>query len=469
MKRQQHPEKEDACNNFLQWTHVHGFRQLSLGKNRKYFKICWIIFLSLMFILMGYDISAKTYEYAKGSTSTWSDYGYIWDDTGLNFPALTVCPENSKPANESENICEKFAINVNGNFFENIETSQTMTDVGKCCTIKVEQTEIRIGVQNSLNAVMYPGIEEHGVIASLHDQEDTPILGINSNYFAKGTENTVSVKPTRIESNGIACFEDDILYEVKEDWKLNTSYSMNNCLYSNMLHVIEKDCGCQKLENCTEETAWECASNVLNQPYTHFQHPVYCLEGCSQTIFSSAIGSKVVKDMDMEVGSCQNWITQVQKECLNNDTYSLTNHHLEICSGIPSVSCSTNETSTNNPRLRQFARENLISIKIHYTEYWIETVHSYYIVTFKDLFDCVLLSMVKFFGCSLVTIPELLFFMFECYKHRKGQSKEKDRRKKIIPVPNQNPPPNNNFGIYGPMSNWFTIFELLDTRLKNTA
>ena len=460
MKRHQHPEKEDSCNDFLQWTHVHGFRQLNLGKNRNYFKICWIIFLSLMFILLGYDILAKTYKYTKGPTNTWSDYGYIWDDTELNFPALTVCPDISKSASESENICEKFAFNLNGKFFENIETSQTMTDVGKCCTIKVEQTEIKIGVQNSLNVVMYPGIEDHGVIASLHDQEDRPILGINNHYLAKGTENTISVKPTRIESNGIACFENEILHQVKEDWRLNMSYSMNNCLYSNMLHVIDKDCGCQKLENCTEETTWVCASNVLNQPYIHFQHPVYCLEACSQTIFSSTIGSKVINDM--EVDSCQNWITQVQKECLKND-------HIDICSDISNMSCSTNETLTNHPRMRQFARENLISIKIHYTEYWIETVHSYYVVTFKDLFDYILLSMVKFFGCSLVTIPELLFFMFECYKHRKGQSKEKDRRKKIIPVPNQNPPPNNNFGIYGPMSNWFTIFELLDTRLKNTA
>ena len=47
--------------------------------------------------------------------------------------------------------------------------------------------------------------------------------------------------------------------------------TMNNCLYDNMIYNITNKCNCSKLFNCNDETKWNCASKILEDPYTYLK------------------------------------------------------------------------------------------------------------------------------------------------------------------------------------------------------
>ena len=144
--------------------------------------------------------------------------------------------------------------------------------------------------------------------------------------------------------------------------------------------------------------------------------------------------------------TCQGWLTQIQREC-TEDSSRFENQYSGTCSEALSVSCPTEESLADNAQLRKFAKDNLISLKVHYQQYWIETHYTYYVMTTKDLIGQVSVSLAVFFGISFITLAELIFFMFECCTGAKRVHKGEVKR-----ISNPNPPPPNptlmnNYGI----------------------
>ena len=439
-------EEEDGCTNCLIWTHVHGFRQIGLSGKDICGKVTWSIFLTIMFCFLGLDVYGKITQYMQAMTSTWTAYGYIWDDRKLQYPAMTVCPENPKVPDANANICDAIAIDAEGPFFKNMKTYQTVTDHGMCCTVQVDQHYIKVGMNSSLNVMMYPGLGEGGVYVAFHERKDIPIMGINAQYISKGTDNSAAIKPSRIESGGIACYDDyHFMRGAKSEWWwIERNYTMNNCLYNNMAHLAIKKCGCKGLKECNDQEKWKCVSKILQDPYKHLEEPVYCLEACSRTTFEPMIGSK--SNNMLKPKTCQDWLTQVQREC-TEDSSRFENQYSGTCSEALSVSCPSEESLADNAQLRKFAKDNLISLKVHYQQYWIETHYTYYVMTTKDLIGQVSVSLAVFFGISFITLAELIFFMFECCTGGKRVQKGEVKR---ISNPNPPPPPNptlmNNHG-----------------------
>ena len=123
---------------------------------------------------------------------------------------------------------------------------------------------------------------------------------------------------------------------------------------------------------------------------------------------------------------------------------------------VSSLSLSTKVSSTS-PLLMStlvvifilFAKDNLISLKIHYQQYWIETHYTYYVKSMHDLVGEVSVTLAVYFGISLITLAELIFFMFQCCNG--GRRVHKGEVKRISnpnpPPPPQNPTLMNNYGI----------------------
>ena len=115
-------EEVGPCNFFCLWTNLHGWRNFALTKN-KGFWIVWIFMFLLLIILAGLSLSRDMWIYGMGITDTWTKYDYIWtnskdgekekDWTGfgpLEFPSVTICPENPVIPNNETDMCESLGI-----------------------------------------------------------------------------------------------------------------------------------------------------------------------------------------------------------------------------------------------------------------------------------------------------------------------------------------------------------------------
>ena len=85
-------EDHSHCRQFCLWTHLHGWRQLALTKNKGFWAIWFVIFL-IFFIISFLDILRQMRDYYSGATSIWTDYSLLneMDQEGM-FPAITICP-----------------------------------------------------------------------------------------------------------------------------------------------------------------------------------------------------------------------------------------------------------------------------------------------------------------------------------------------------------------------------------------
>ena len=83
-------ENRSPCSFFCLWTHLHGWRNFALAKNKGYW-VGWIVIFILYILLSAIDIYGQLAKFASGATSVWTDY-VLLSERGT-FPAVTFCPE----------------------------------------------------------------------------------------------------------------------------------------------------------------------------------------------------------------------------------------------------------------------------------------------------------------------------------------------------------------------------------------
>ena len=212
----------------------------------------------------------------------------------------------------------------------------------------------------------------------------------------------------------------------REDWnkkpKLKHGFGMDltmtNCLYDNMMENITKKCDCKTLTECNDETKWKCASDILGDPYTYLKEPIYCLEACNTTIYTPMIKSKKMLKEPKLCGS--KWLNAVKTQCDASISNTEGDNYSDLCSQVSTkvTACGTGTTDgdtitfSDAPILQKYAKENLISLQIYFKQYWFKhsvTVKAY---TGPELWNGIIGVLVAVFGFSLMSIPELLFYLF---------------------------------------------------------
>lgn len=103
------------------------------------------------------------------------------------------------------------------------------------------------------------------------------------------------------------------------------------------------------------------------------------------------------------------------KELCSSNSGSIESGYTGLCNQATGVSCTTEQTETsyeNREVLLKFAKENLINMQFYFKNYWMETHYAYFVKSTKDLFDGILIMLAVIFGFSLMSIPELLYYLF---------------------------------------------------------
>ena len=432
-------EEVGPCNFFCLWTHLHGWRNFALTKN-KGFWIVWIFMFLLLIILAGFSLRTSLWIYSMGITDTWTKYDYIWtggdnnknkegdekdddnkDWTGfgpLEFPSMTICPEKLVIPNNETDICESLGISGIFGGFDN-ETTEVMTsftDLGACCTIKVGETKkVKVGMANGVKVLIFPGLDNDGVYMAFHERREVPLMKITGKFVPKGKDGYLDIKPDRYRMIK-DCFDEKDGANDKPKMKHNfgDGLTMSNCLYNNMMEKIIPMCECDNKDDQCNQTQWECASKILEDPYSYVHvDPVYCLETCNGTKYTPMMETKTLtKNPEL----CEKWLDAIDNVCKDNN--NVITGYSQLCTAITSAlgQCQNNNTqypeNSNGNVLGNFAKKELISMQIYFKNYWMETHFEYYVKDTAKFASDFVLTLVAFFGFSWMMIPELLYFLF---------------------------------------------------------
>ena len=290
----------------------------------------------------------------------------------------------------------------------------SFTDLGTCCTIKVVKTKVKVGMINGVKGLIYPGLDNDGVYVALHEKREVPLMKIIGKFVPKGTDGYLDIKPDRYRMIK-DCYDekdaDDIKPKMKHEF--GDGLTMSNCLYNNMMEKITPMCECDKVDQCSNDTKWECASKIFEDPYSYVDvDPVYCLESCNGTKYTPMMETKTLKK---NPGLCENWLNAVDKVCQDNN--NLITGYSQLCPTISlaQTQCTNNNTqypTNSNGVLGNFAKSELISMQIFFKSYWMETHFEYLVKDTATFASDFVLTLVAFFGFSWMMIPELLYFLF---------------------------------------------------------
>ena len=416
-------EETGPCSFFCLWTHLHGWRHFALTKN-KGFWIIWILIFILCIILFFMNAAGQIGWYLAGLTSQYNRYHYIWEGenimidnlkedgvTALEYPSITICPETAKIPTSDFKMCEEIGLGGYGKGFEDkkITMEEVTTDHGMCCTMNVDQPQIRQGMVNGLNVQVYPGASASGVYVALHEKGDFPLMKTIGKFVAKGQDVPVDIKPEKWDSLGIWCYRRDNESRNKRTYKVGVDLTMSTCLYNNMMHNITNDCKCEELSKCNDETKWKCANGIMEDSFAFFKEPIYCKEACNLTSYTPMMDAK---PMTKDPKICDtNWLKKIKEICGSNSA-SIENGYSGLCSQANAVTCPSDDPYSGRANLQKFAKENLISLKFYFKDYWMKTSYTYFIKSTNDLFNGILLALVAIFGFSMMSIPELLYYLF---------------------------------------------------------
>lgn len=328
---------------------------------------------------------------------------------------MTICKGTSELNNAIINQCNELGVSLvswKGRNDTEFKLNTTMTDQGLCCSIRPSNTSgPRAGLDQGLKLIVNPGLNQEGIWVALHHADDVPLMGVRGTFISKGKEANIKVKLDRMEN--IA--ENFCINEKKESSLKNgfgSRFSLSNCILDNVMEEIKTTCQCQSLKDCNQnQDKWNCARDQFRDPYRNYSSPIQCMEQCKD--FNYKVEGLNSMDLKQELKLCQNWFTiALKKQCLNNQSL-IENGFANLCTQVQSVNClNENPNYDNKDILKSFVQDKMISLNVFIEDYYIATHYVYFTTSLKNLIDGILLNLVVFFGFSIMSFPELLYYAF---------------------------------------------------------
>ena len=110
------------------------------------------------------------------------------------------------------------------------------------------------------------------------------------------------------------------------------------------------------------------------------------------------------------------WLNAVKTQCDASNTDTEGDNYSGLCSQVSTkaTACGSDDATTfiDAPVLQKYAKENIISLQFYFKQYWFKhsvTVRAY---TGPELWNGIIGVLVAVFGFSLMSIPELLYYLF---------------------------------------------------------
>ncbi len=209
---------------------------------------------------------------------------------------------------------------------------------------------------------------------------------------------------TNIENNGIWCDDN------KDNATSTFRKSVSNCIHGNMKLTMKETCQCDSLTNCAKTSQdWDCARQLYRNPYDKYSKPDQCKESCSDVSYE-------IKALDLvktnnEPQLCLSWFNGLQEKCASE---GLSGIWIGLCNEVQTIDCSQADTINydNKEALKLYVQSNLIGLNVFAEEYYMQVIYFFWTTKLTDLINGILLNLVVFFGFSLLSIPEILYYTF---------------------------------------------------------
>ena len=187
-------------------------------------------------------------------------------------------------------------------------------------------------------------------------------------------------------------------------------FSTPNCIYDNVMESIKTKCKCDSLEKCNSADNWKCVSSEFSDPYDKYLEPTQCKDACFTHFHTAEPNSmNMIKDP-----MCGEWLSVLKNQCTTNQA-NIESGYSGLCSASSSLTCDSANSAdsySNAPIVKQFAKDKLISMNFYMETYYMEAIYTYFVKDLKSLIDGILLNLVIFFGVSIMSFPELLYYSF---------------------------------------------------------
>ena len=164
---------------------------------------------------------------------------------------------------------------------------------------------------------------------------------------------------------------------------------------------------------CGYETLQKCVKEEFADPYEHYFEPKVCVESCKDSMYSISPTSSPMN----EAPKCGKWSEQIKHKCQQNKD-AMETKQSGLCDDLDNINCDMKTSEmiyANATIVKEFAKENLISMNIFSDQYWLAIHHTYYVKPVKTLINGIIINLVVFFGFSLFSFSELFQFAF-CYR-----------------------------------------------------